>query len=406
MEHFTHLHVHSEFSLLDGAARIKDLTKQAAQLGMSSLALTDHGVMYGAIPFYKACREHHIKPIIGCEMYLTTGSLLEKGTRKENPIYHLILLAKNLKGYQNLMELCSIAHLKGFHYKPRIDLEHLAKHAEGLVCLSSCLAGEISQHLLYDRMDQAKKSAERYRQMFGEDFYLEIQDHGILDQKKVMQRMIKLSEETGIPLAATNDVHYVHPDDHAVQDVLLCIGTGKLVEDTERMKFSSDQLYLKNAQEMSRLFAHIPEALSNTQRIADQCNLELAFDQSILPRFEPIPESYSAAQYLQHLCKKGLLERYERTVQWKEESFQKQVQERLLYELGVIENMGFSDYFLIVWDFIRFAHEQGIQVGPGRGSSAGSLVAYVLRITDVDPIHYRLLFERFLNPQRIRKSVV
>lgn len=401
MNAFTHLHVHSEYSLLDGAATINNLVRQAAEFGMSALALTDHGVMYGAVPFYKACMEHGIKPIIGCEMYFTTGSLHDKGTRQENPIYHLILLAKNEKGYQNLMKLNSIAHLEGYHYRPRINLENLAKYCDGLICLSSCLAGEISQHLLDDRFDDAVRAAERYRQIFGDDFYLELQDHGILDQKKVMQRMLELSRTTGIPLVATNDVHYIASEDQAVQDVLLCIGTGKTLEDSERLKFPSDQLYLKSSEEMYQLFAHVPEALYNTQRIAEKCQLELKFGQLILPRFEPIPAPMTAEQYLLKLCQDGLERRYQSNDKWNDSTYRKQLEERLTYELQTIETMGFSDYFLIVWDFIRFAHEQGIRVGPGRGSSAGSIVAYVLYITDVDPIRYRLLFERFLNPERI-----
>ncbi len=398
---FVHLHVHSEYSLLDGAARVQDLVRKAAELGMQSLALTDHGVMYGAIAFYKACKAHGIKPIIGCEVYLTTGSMHERASRKEQPIYHLILLAKSLEGYQNLMRLTSLAQLEGFHYKPRIDIEHLAQYTQGLVALSSCLAGEVSQHLLHDRYEEAKASAERYRRMFGDDFYLEIQDHGIMEQKKVMLGMIDLSKETGIPLVATNDVHYIQHEDHAVQDILLCIGTGKTVEDSDRLKFPSDQLYLKSADEMRRLFVHVPQALDNTVRIAAQCELEIPMGHSILPQFEPLPEGHTAAAYLKDRCEQGLIERYQQHPKWEDESFRAQINQRLHYELSVIEGMGFADYFLIVWDFIRFAHERGIAVGPGRGSSAGSLVAYVLKITNVDPIEYRLLFERFLNPQRI-----
>ncbi|MEK3724787.1 DNA polymerase III subunit alpha [Paenibacillus sp. FSL H8-0034] len=401
MSDFVHLHVHSEYSLLDGAARIDDMVGQAAAMGMKSLALTDHGVMYGAIPFYKACKRHGIKPIIGCEMYYTAGSIRDKGTRKEHPIYHLILLAKNQVGYQNLMKLCSIGHLQGHHYKPRIDPQHLAQYSEGLICTSSCLGGEVSQHLLHERYEQAREAALRYRAIFGDDFFLELQDHGLLEQKKVNQSMLRLSEDTGIPLVATNDVHYVREPDHAVQDILLCIGTGKTVDDPDRLKFQSSQLYLKAAEEMNRLFPHVPQAIANTSIIAERCQLEIEFGRSILPRFEPIPEHSTAGEYLAELCKVGLRTRYEHSDSWHDPSFRKQIEERLVYELSVIERMGFSDYFLIVWDFIRFAHEQRIATGPGRGSSAGSLVAYVLRITDVDPIRYKLLFERFLNPERI-----
>ncbi|WP_442601475.1 DNA polymerase III subunit alpha [Paenibacillus sp. KN14-4R] len=403
MSEFVHLHVHSEYSLLDGAARIQDLVDRAAELGMKSLALTDHGVMYGAIAFYKACVAKGIKPIIGCEVYYTAGSIAVKASRQEQPIYHLILLAKNSQGYRNLMKLCSIAHLQGFHYKPRIDPQHLAQYSEGLVCLSACLGSEISQHLLHDRKDEAKAAAERYHAIFGDDFYLEIQDHGLLEQKKVMAAMIELSEETGIPLIATNDAHYVREPDAQVQDILLCIGTGKTVEDENRLKFGSSQLYLKSSEEMCRLFPHVPQAIANTIRVAEKCHLELKFGESILPSFKPIPDDMDAAMYLQQLCQSGLVTRYGTLPEWTEEdgTFRKQAEERLAYELGVIERMGFSDYFLIVWDFIAFAHRKGIMTGPGRGSSAGSLVAYVLRITDVDPIKYKLLFERFLNPERI-----
>ncbi|ULL14392.1 DNA polymerase III subunit alpha [Paenibacillus sp. H1-7] len=401
MSDFVHLHVHSEYSLLDGAARIDDLVGQAAGLGMKALALTDHGVMYGAIPFYKACKQHGVKPIIGCEVYYTAGSIRDKGTRQEQPIYHLILLAKNETGYRNLMKLCSIGHLQGYHYKPRIDAHHLAQHAEGLICTSSCLGSEVSQHLLHGRYEEAKAAANRYRDMFGDDFFLELQDHGLMEQKKVMQSMIQLSAETGIPLIATNDVHYVREQDAQVQDILLCIGTGKTVDDTERLKFPSTQLYLKSDEEMKRLFLHVPQAIKNTRIVAERCNLELEFGRSILPQFEPIPDHATAGSYLAELCREGLVSRYSQLPQWEDASYRSRLDERLDYELSVIERMGYSDYFLIVWDFIRFAHEKGIVTGPGRGSSAGSLVAYVLRITDVDPIRYHLLFERFLNPERV-----
>ncbi|NBI28276.1 DNA polymerase III subunit alpha [Chengkuizengella marina] len=401
MESFTHLHVHSEYSLLDGAARIDQLTKKASDLSMSALALTDHGVMYGALPFYKSCLKNNIKPIIGCEVYFTAESLHEKKSRKESPIYHLILLCKNEKGYKNLMKICSIAHLKGHHYKPRIDERYLKQHAEGLICLSACLGGEVSQHLLHEEWDIAKKAAKRYQSIFGDDFYLELQDHGIYEQKKVMNNMIKLSRETGIQLVATNDVHYIQQEDYSVQDVLICIGTGKTIEDSHRMKFQTDQLYLKSQSEMNDLFSFVPEAIRNTKIIEDKCNLQLSLGTSILPQYAPIPEEFNSHTYLKELCEKGLLKRYRALQEWQDLSFQTEVRERLDYELRVIQNMGYSDYFLIVWDFIRFAHEKNIMTGPGRGSSAGSLVAYVLNITDVDPIRYQLLFERFLNPERI-----
>lgn len=399
---FVHLHVHSEYSLLDGAARIDDLAAHAAGLGMKALALTDHGVMYGVVPFYRACVRHGIKPIIGCEMYVTTGSRFDKGSRKDHPIYHLILLAKNETGYRNLMKLCTIGHLEGFHYKPRIDPESLAAHAEGLICLSSCLKGEISQHLLNGNRDMAKEAALRYRGVFGDDFYMELQDHGLLDQKKVALEMIELARETGIPLVATNDVHYLRAEDAAVQDVLLCIGTGKTVDDADRMRMHTDQMYMKSAEEMARLFRHVPEAIANTVRIADQCELELKLGRAALPAFRPVPEGMSSASYLAELCRNGLEARYAGRPEWQSDpAFRREAEERLAYELSVIDSMGFSDYFLIVWDFVRFAHERGIRTGPGRGSAAGSLVAYVLRITDVDPLKYKLLFERFLNPERV-----
>ncbi|WP_138752465.1 DNA polymerase III subunit alpha [Paenibacillus sinopodophylli] len=396
---FVHLHVHSEYSLLDGAARIRDLTARAAELGMKALALTDHGVMYGAIPFYKACRARGIKPIIGCELYLTTGSRFEKGARKDNPTYHLIVLAKNEIGYRNLMKLCSIGHLEGFHYKPRVDFEVLRSHSEGLICLSSCLGSEISQHLLHDRTEEARTSALRYKEIFGDDFYLELQDHGLLEQKKVNLAMIQLAEAVGVKLAATNDVHYLQAEDAVMQDVLICIGTGKTTEDEGRLRMHSDQMYLKSTEEMALLYRHVPEAISNTIEIADKCELELTFGRAALPVFRPVPSAMSSSDYLAALCIDGLAARYAGLPL--DQEFMQKAEQRLEYELSVIDKMGFSDYFLIVWDFIRFAHESGIRTGPGRGSSAGSLVAYTLRITDVDPLKYKLLFERFLNPERI-----
>ncbi|MDF2923010.1 MAG: polymerase subunit alpha [Paenibacillaceae bacterium] len=401
MSGFVHLHVHSEYSLLDGAARVEDLASTAAKLGMTALALTDHGVMYGAVPFYKACEKHGLKPILGCEVYVAAGSMQDKLSRQEQKTYHLILLAKNQTGYENLMELVSQAHLSGFHYKPRIDFSLLSRHSEGLVCLSACLGGEVAQHLMHDRYDDALAVAVRYRDLFGADYYLELQDHGMLEQKKVNQGLVRLSKETGIPMAATNDVHYIHETDYEVQDVLICIGTGKTVDDESRLKFHSNQMYLRSGADMEELFSYAPEALANTRAIAESCVLKLEFGRSILPEFGPLPPGREAAAYLAELCAEGLQERYGAQPGWQDQEFKGAVEERLAYELSVIERMGYSDYFLIVWDFIRFAHQRGIPVGPGRGSSAGSIVAYVLRITDVDPIQYRLLFERFLNPERI-----
>ncbi|MFD3257889.1 DNA polymerase III subunit alpha [Paenibacillus lentus] len=401
MDEFVHLHVHSEYSLLDGAARLQDLVAKAASFGMKALALTDHGVMYGAVPFYKYCKANGIKPIIGCEMYFTAGSRKERGTRKDQPIHHLILLAKNETGYRNLMKLSSIGHLEGFHYKPRIDWEVLERHSEGLVCLSACLGGEVPQHLLHGRYNEARKAAQRYQAVFGEDFYIELQDHGIPEQKKVLPELIKLARELDVQLVATNDVHYLNQEDAEVQDVLICIGTGKTVEDEERLQIPTDQLYLKSGAEMAALFPYVAEAVANTKAIADKCNLELQFGRHILPAYRPIPEGMTAEAYLASLCEKGLEERYGHLDNWQQEHTREPLKQRLHYELNVIGNMGFSDYFLIVWDFIAYAHRQGIATGPGRGSSAGSIVAYVLNITDVDPMKYNLLFERFLNPERV-----
>ncbi|MEC0126882.1 DNA polymerase III subunit alpha, partial [Paenibacillus pabuli] len=401
MSSFVHLHVHSEYSLLDGAARIPDLVNKAADLGMTTLALTDHGVMYGAIPFYKACMERGIKPIIGCEAYMTAGSRKERGSRKDQPIHHLILLAKNMTGYRNLMKLCSIGHLEGFHYKPRIDMESLAAHHEGIICLSACLGGEVPQHLLHGREEEARRAALRYKTIFGADFYLELQDHGLSEQKRVNPQLIRLASELDIPLVATNDAHYLSEEDAELQDVLICIGTGKTVDDENRLRIGTNQLYLKSEQEMARLFPHVPEALENTVRIADSCELQLEFGKSILPEYRPLPEGKSPSAYLRQLCEEGMEERYTASSRWTDTELRAELEQRLDYELRVIDSMGFSDYFLIVWDFIAYAHRQGIVTGPGRGSSAGSLVAYTLRITDVDPMKYNLLFERFLNPERI-----
>lgn len=401
MDSFVHLHVHSEYSLLDGAARLEDLVAKAAASGMKALALTDHGVMYGAVPFYKLCQKHGIKPIIGCEAYFTAGSRKERGSRQDQPIHHLILLAKNETGYRNLMKLCSIGHLEGFHYKPRIDWDVLERHREGLVCLSACLGGEVPFHLLRGHYEEAKKAALRYQAAFGEDFYLELQDHGIPEQKKVNPLLVQLAREIGAQLVVTNDAHYLSKEDAEVQDVLICVGTGKTVDDEDRLKMHTNQLYLKTAEEMAELFPHLPEAYANTAKIADSCELELEFDRHILPAYRPIPEGQTAGSYLAELCQQGLADRYGELEVWRDPAEREKLEQRLRYELEIIASMGFSDYFLIVWDFIAFAHRNGIATGPGRGSSAGSLVAYVLRITDVDPIKYNLLFERFLNPERV-----
>ena len=398
---FVHLHVHSEYSLLDGAQRIDDLVRRASELGMDTLALTDHGVMYGAVAFYKACMKYGIKPILGVEAYITAGSLHDKGNRKEQPIYHLILLARDLNGFRNLLKLTSTAHLEGFHYRPRIDMALLAKYSEGVTGLSACLGGHVARLLQAEHYDDAKKVALEYKEIFKGHYYLELQDHGLLEQKQVNQQIVQLAEETDIPLIVTNDAHYLHQEDALVQDILICIGTGKTMDDESRLKMKTDQMYLKSADQMAALFPHVPEAIANTRRVADECNVKLALGESILPSFSPIPDGMTSEMYLRQLCEQGLQERYGSKPEWTNDAYRNEVEQRLVYECSVIARMGYNDYFLIVWDFIRFAHSQGIMTGPGRGSSAGSLVAYCLHITDVDPIKYKLLFERFLNPERI-----
>jgi DNA polymerase-3 subunit alpha len=400
MSGFVHLHVHSEYSLLDGAARISALVKRAAELGMPALALTDHGVMYGAIAFYIACKEVGVKPIIGCEVYVASHSMHEKGSRQEHPTYHLVLLAKNEAGYRNLMKLTSMAHLQGFHYKPRIDFALLEKHAEGLICLSACLIGEIPQLLLKGKDEEALAAALRYKALFGDDYYLEMQDHQLLDQRRVNHKLLALSEKTGIPLVVTNDVHYMTREDSEVQDMLLCIATGKSISDPNRMKMDSDQMYFKTAEEMAALFPHVPQALANTLEIAAKCDLQIPLGRTLLPAYQA--EGYANAEsMLRELCEQGVVRRYSDDERLKDDSFRQTLRKRLDYELSVIIKMGFADYFLIVWDLLRFAHEQGISIGPGRGSSASSVVAYLLNITNIDPLRYKLLFERFLNPERI-----
>ncbi|HZG83589.1 DNA polymerase III subunit alpha [Paenibacillus sp.] len=399
MSSFVHLHVHSEYSLLDGAARIADLAKRAADFGMPALALTDHGVMYGAVPFYKACREAGVKPILGCEFYVAAVSMRDKSAREDNPTYHLTVLAKNLEGYRNLLRLSSAAHLEGFHYRPRIDFALLEKHAEGLIVLSGCLKGEVAQKLLADRADEARATVDRYKALFGDDYFIELQDHGLLEQRKLLSQLVDISREKGVPLVATNDVHYAVREDAAVQDVLMCIGMGKTVDDPQRFRYTTDQLYLKNADEMSALFPHVPEAIANSVRIAERCSVELELGRSVLPEFSPLPDGMDSPEYLKTLCVEGLRRRYADRLH--DAEFKDALRRRLRFELDTIHRMGYSDYFLITWDFIRYAHERGITTGPGRGSSAGSLVAYALGITDVDPIRYGLLFERFLNPARV-----
>lgn len=390
---FVHLHVHSEYSLLDGSCRIKELINRTKELGMNSIAITDHGVMYGAIDFYKEAVSYGIKPIIGCEIYVSPRSLYDKEYGIDNLNYHLILLCKNMTGYENLMKIVSKASIDGFYYKPRVDHQYLKEHSEGLIALSSCLGGEIPSYLLSDEYEKAKETAIFYNSIFGTgNFYLELQYHGLSQQEKVNSELIKLSKELNIPLVATNDVHYLNKEDHLAHEVLLCIQTGKNMDDADRMSFPTDQFYLKSPDEMYEMFSYCKEALENTVKIADMCNLEFEFNKTKLPKYE-VPDGMKSDEYLRKLCIDGLYKRYPNPSD--------EVIERLNYELSVIEKMGYVDYFLIVWDFIKFARDNGIMTGPGRGSAAGSLVAYCLGITKIDPIKYNLLFERFLNPERV-----
>jgi len=391
---FIHLHLHSEYSLLDGAARIEAVTVEAARLGMPALAITDHGSMYGVVDFYKACREAGIKPILGCEFYVAPRGRGDRTPKVDDNPFHLVLLAENQEGYQNLLRLASLSFTEGFYYKPRVDREALKSHHRGLIALSGCLGGEVAANLLAGNMERAREAAAFYRDLFGPDnYYLELQDHGMPDQQKVNPLLASVGAELGIPLVASNDIHYVKREHAEIQDVLLCIQTGKTVNDTSRMKFKSDQLYLKSAADMAAVLGRWPEALANTVRIAERCRVEISFDQMHLPDFA-VPQGHTPQSYLRELCAEGVRRRYGPDPS-------PEVRERLEFELSVIEKMGFSAYFLIVWDFINHARSQGIPVGPGRGSAAGSLVAYSLGITSLDPLAYGLLFERFLNPGRI-----
>jgi len=395
MRDFIHLHNHSDFSLLDGAASIPSLANRAAELGMKHLALTDHGNMFGAINFYSECKANGINPIIGCELYVTEGSRLEKsGSEQKNRHRHFIALATNETGYRNLMRLSSIGYTEGFYYKPRIDIEVIEKYSEGIIASSACINGEIPAAIIEDRFEDALHIAGRYQEIYGKGrFYLELQDHGIPEQQIANKGLIEISAKTGIPLIATNDVHYTLKEDAKAQDVLICIGTAKKFDDADRMKFSSDEYYLKDQEEMYRLFSEVPQALENTLKIAEQCNLEIPLPGPLLPDYT-IPEEFSAPEeYLRHLAFEGLKKRYGKVTD--------ALTERANYELKIITSMGFTGYFLIVWDFIRFALDHGIPVGPGRGSGAASIIAYALNITNVEPIKYGLLFERFLNPERI-----
>ena len=406
MRDFVHLHLHSEYSLLDGACRIADIPVRAKACGHSAVALTDHGVMYGAVSFYQACRAAGIKPIIGCEVYVAPGSRFEKNaSRGQRTGYHLVLLCKNMTGYRNLMYLVSRGFTEGFYNKPRIDLELLASHTEGLIGLSACLAGQVSQNLLSGNYDEAKRVAEKYASMFGkDDFYIEIQNHGLADQRQILPSLVRLAEECGLGLVATNDCHYLRREDAEHQAILMCIQTNTTIEDGRPMGFETDEFYYKSTEEMERLFSAYPEALDNTARIAEKCELELNFDAVHLPHF-PCPRGLSSVEYLRELTEQGLLQRRETGMLGYGASGavhpESEYRERIEYELSVIESMGYADYFLIVADYVNFAKSRGIPVGPGRGSGAGSLVAFLLGITDVDSIAFDLLFERFLNPKRV-----
>ena len=399
---FTHLHVHTEYSLLDGSNKIKEYVKRVKELGMDSAAITDHGVMYGVIDFYKECKAQGIRPIIGCEIYVAPNSRFDKElTGGEDRYYHLVLLAENNTGYDNLVKIVSRGFTEGYYYKPRVDMEILRECHEGLIALSACLAGEVQRYISKGLVDEAKKAALRYRDCFGEgNFFLELQDHGLSEQKMVNTTLLQMSRELGIPLVATNDVHYTYKEDVKPHDILLCIQTGKKLADEDRMRYEGGQYYVKSEEEMKGLFPYAWEAVENTQRIADRCSVEIEFGVIKLPHFE-VPEGFDSWTYLNKLCYDGLRSRYGDNENAPAGDTGQTLKERLDYELDVIKTMGYVDYFLIVWDFINYAKSNDIMVGPGRGSAAGSIVSYALRITDIDPIKYSLLFERFLNPERI-----
>ena len=393
-KNFTHLHVHTEYSLLDGFSRVKTLVKRAKEKGMTAVAITDHGCMFGAIDFYKAAKAEGIKPIIGCEVYTAPRKLSDKDPNYDKHQGHLVLLAKDMTGYKNLIKIVSKSYVDGFYYKPRTDMDELKKHSQGLIALSACLAGDVPRAIMNGNYDKARKLAMEYREIFGNgNYYLEIQDHGLPEQKQVNTEVVRLSRELNIPLVATNDVHYVDKDDARIQDILMCLQMQKTVDDTNRMKFPSDEFYLKSREEMEKLFPELEEALDNTNEIAERCNVEFEFHKYHLPKYD-VPEGCTTNGYFRELCKKGLEERYGADCP-------EEYKERLEYELNTIENMGYVEYFLIVWDFINYAKQNNIMVGPGRGSAAGSIVAYTLKITDIDPMKYNLLFERFLNPERV-----
>ncbi len=394
MGDFVHLHVHSEYSLLDGANRIKELPKVAKELGMDAIAITDHGVMYGVIEFYKACKAEGIKPIIGCEVYVAPRTRFDKEVGIDNKYNHLILLAKNNEGYKNLSKMVSIGFTEGYYYKPRIDLETLEKYHDGLICCSACMAGSVPQAILEGNMEKAEEIALWYKNLFGEDYYLEIQTNTLKEQTLVNQKLVELSKKLEIPLVATNDAHYTRKEDAYNHEVLLCIQTGKKMSDVDRMRFATDDFYIKSPEEVKAFFPNFPEALENTVKIAEKCNVEFEFGHTILPNYEVPKEFPTHYDYFKKLCDDGIRKRYGQNPP-------QEILDRMEYEISVIQKMGYVDYFLIVWDFINWAKSNGIPVGPGRGSGAGSIVAYAIGITDIDPIQYNLLFERFLNPERI-----
>ncbi len=390
---FAHLHTHTHYSLLDGAAKIKALVKEAKRLGMDSLAITDHGNMFGTLEFYTTARKNNLKPIIGCEAYIAPGDRrLHRAVEGESHSYHVVLLAKNETGYKNLIKLTSYSYLQGFYYRPRIDRELLKEYSEGLVVLSACMKGEIANKLRQGRKEAAVEAAEFYLETFGDDFYFEIQDHGIPEEHRTYPMVFELAKEIGVPVVATNDVHYLHKKDSEAHDILLCLQTGKDREDPNRMRYNTQELYLKSPEEMQKIFKEYPDVVERTLEVAEKINLEIDFSKRYLPEF-PIPQSegnITANAYLEKLTQIGVRRKYK--------NVDKKVSDRLDHELKIIEKMGFAGYFLIVQDFINAARERDIPVGLGRGSAAGSLVAYSLGITDVDPLRYDLLFERFLNP--------
>ena len=392
---FAHLHVHTEYSLLDGSNKIKECVARVKELGMDSVAITDHGVMFGVIDFYRAARAAGIKPILGCEVYVAPGSRFDKEAlgNGDDRYYHLVLLAENDEGYHNLMKIVSRGFTEGYYYKPRVDMEVLKEFHKGIIALSACLAGEVQKNILRGMYDEGKKAAYRYQEIFGKgNFFLELQDHGLQEQKLVNQSLLRMSKETGIDLVATNDIHYTYAEDEKPHDMLLCIQTGKKLSDENRMRYEGGQYYIKSEEEMKELFPYAQEALENTQKIADRCHVEIEFGVTKLPKYD-VPEGFTSWEYLNYLCQEGMKKRYPEGGD--------ELKERLEYELSVIKSMGYVDYFLIVWDFIKYAKDHDIMVGPGRGSAAGSIVAYCLEITSIDPIRYQLLFERFLNPERV-----